>query len=40
MLDIACVFTTGGVILFYKAFVTLKFDPIDLFIKNVLVEEK
>lgn len=40
MIDIACIFTTGGVILFYKAFVDLKFDPIDLFIKNILVNER
>ena len=40
MIDVVCIFTTGGVLLFYKAFVGLKFDPIDLFIKNVLVQER
>jgi hypothetical protein len=38
MIDIACAFTTGGVILFYKAFLALEFDPIDLFIKDILVK--
>lgn len=32
MIDAVCIFTTGGVLLFYKAFVALKFDPIDMFI--------
>ena len=40
MIDIACIFTTGGVMLFYEAFIKLEFDPIDLFIKDVLVQEK
>ena len=39
MIDIACIFTTGGVMLFYEAFCQLKFDPIDLFIQDVLVSE-
>jgi len=37
MIDIACAFTTGGVILFYKAFFVLDFDPIDHFIRDILV---
>ena len=40
MIDVICIFTTGGVILFYKAFVQLKLDPIDMFIKNILVQER
>ena len=40
MLDYACIFTTGGVLLFTKAFTTMKFDPIDLLIKRVLVQDK
>ena len=40
MIELACIFTTGGVILFYKAFVTLKFDPIDVLIKKVLIQDR
>ena len=38
--DIACAFTTGGVILFYKAFILLNSDPIDMFIKEILVQQR
>lgn len=40
MIDLACIFTTGGVVLFYKAFCTLKFDAIDLLVKKILVQDK
>jgi len=40
MIDLACVFTTGGVILFYKAFCNLKFDAIDSLVKRFLVQDK
>ena len=40
MFDLVCIFTTGGVILFYKAFCALKFDIIDCLIKKVLLQEK
>ena len=40
MFDLVCIFTTGGVILFYKAFCVLKFDIIDCLIKKVLLQEK
>lgn len=40
MFDLVCIFTTGGVILFYKAFCVLKFDIIDSLIKKVLIQEK
>ncbi len=37
MIDLACIFTTGGVILFLKNFCALKFDVIDTLIKKVLI---
>lgn len=37
MLDLACIFTTGGVILFYKAFFPMKIDVIDKLIKTILI---
>jgi signal recognition particle receptor subunit alpha len=40
MLDLACIFTTGGIVLFYKAFCEMKFDAIDLLIKKVLIQDK
>jgi len=40
MIDYACIFTTGGVVLFFKAFCTLKFDALDTVIKKVLVQDK
>ena len=40
MFDLVCIFTTGGVILFYKAFCVLKFDILDCLIKKVLLQEK
>jgi signal recognition particle receptor subunit alpha len=40
MLELACIFTTGGVVLFYKAFCTLTYDPIDVLIKKVLIQDK
>jgi hypothetical protein len=38
MIDLACIFTTGGVVLFCKAFCDLKFDILDKLIKKVLIE--
>lgn len=40
MIDMACIFTTGGVILFYKAFCTMKFDVLDILVKKVLIQDK
>lgn len=40
MFDLVCIFTTGGVILFYKAFCVLKFDILDYLIKKILLQEK
>jgi signal recognition particle receptor subunit alpha len=40
MLDLACIFTTGGVILFWKVFCELGTDIVNEFIFNVLVQEK
>lgn len=42
MFDYACIFTTGGVVLWCKAFCdsTIKLDIVNLLIKNVLLEDK
>lgn len=40
MLDLACIFTTGGVILFWKVFCELGPEIVNEFIFNVLVQEK
>lgn len=42
MIDYACIFTTGGVVLWCKAFCDtgFKIDIVNLFIKNVLLDEK
>lgn len=40
MFDFVCIFTTGGVILWCKAFCDLKLDILNIFIKNILLEEK
>lgn len=40
MLDQACIFTTSGVQLFYKAFCEMKNELINEFIKNTLIREK
>mmetsp|Transcript_25080 Transcript_25080/g.28829 ORF Transcript_25080/g.28829 Transcript_25080/m.28829 type:complete len:333 (+) Transcript_25080:15-1013(+) len=40
MFDYFCIFTTGGVVLWYKAFVELKFDLINQLIKDIMIEEK
>ena len=37
MLDLAVIFTTGGILLFYKSLCPLKFDIIDKLIKNILI---
>lgn len=41
MLDFFAIFTTGGVVLWYKAFVgELKFEMLNVFVRNVLLQEK
>jgi signal recognition particle receptor subunit alpha len=41
MIDLFCIFTTGGLILWYKSFVSKEFtDLINLLIKNILLDEK
>ena len=41
MFDLICIFTTGGVVLWSKAFFSeMKFDLLNLLIKNVLLQEK
>ena len=40
MLNLVAIFTTGGVLLFYKAFDSLKFDIIESLIQNQLLKEK
>jgi signal recognition particle receptor subunit alpha len=40
MLDLACIFTTGGVILFCKTFCEIGLDFVNEFIFNILVQEK
>jgi hypothetical protein len=37
MIDLACIFTTGGVVLFYKSFCDIKFDIIDQLIRKVII---
>lgn len=40
MFEFICIFTTGGVVLWYKAFADLKLDILNVFIRNILLEEK
>ena len=41
MFEYVCIFTTGGVVLWYRAFCELKqFEMLNMFIKNILLEEK
>lgn len=41
MIDLFCIFTTGGLILWYKTFVSMKFEGlINNLIKNILMDEK
>ena len=42
MFDYACIFTTGGVVLWGKAFCEtgLKLDIVNMLIKNVLLDDK
>ena len=40
MLNLEAIFTTSGVLLFYKAFDTLKFDILDCLIQNNLAKDK
>lgn len=42
MIDYACIFTTGGAVLWSKAFcdTQYKLDVVNLFVKNVLLDEK
>ena len=36
MIDLACIFTAGGVILFYRAFISFKQEIINYLITNFL----
>ena len=39
--DFFCIFTSGGLVLWYKDFVgEAKFDILNLFVKNIILEEK
>ena len=42
MIDYACIFTTGGAVLWCKTFcdTQYKLDVVNLFVKNVLLDEK
>ena len=41
MIDLFCIFTTGGLILWYKTFVGNKFENLlNMLIKNILLDEK
>jgi signal recognition particle receptor subunit alpha len=40
MLDLACIFTTGGVLLFCKTFCEMSLEVVNEFIFNILVQEK
>ena len=40
MLDLACIFTTGGVLLFYKTFCELGLDSINDFIRQTILQDK
>ena len=41
MFDYVCIFTTGGVLLWSKSFYSdFKLDIINIFIKNILLEDK
>ena len=40
MLDLIAIFTTSGVLLFYKDFEKLKFDVLDRLIQNHLSKDK
>ncbi len=40
MFDLICIFTTGGAVLWMKAFCEIRYDIISAFIKDILIEEK
>ena len=40
MLELVAIFTTGGIMLFYKAFCVLKQDMIDILIKKILIQDR
>ena len=40
MLDLICIFSTGGAVLWWKAFCEVRTEFISQFIKDVLIEEK
>ncbi len=41
MIDLFCIFTTGGLILWYKTFVVIKFENlINNLIRNILLDQK
>lgn len=40
MIELACIFTTGGIILFYKEFSAMRYDLVDNLIKKNLINER
>jgi len=40
MIDFFCIFSTGGLILWFKQFATFNVDLINLLIRNILMDEK
>ncbi len=40
MIDFFCIFSTGGLILWFKQFVPFNVDLINLLIRNILMDEK
>ena len=40
MIDFFCIFSTGGLILWFKQFATFNIDLINLLIRNILMDEK
>lgn len=40
MFDLICVFTTGGVVLWFKAFCEIGLGEINSFVKDILINQK
>lgn len=40
MLELVAIFTTGGIVLFYKAFALIKTDIIDCLIKKIMIQDR
>jgi hypothetical protein len=40
MFEYICIFTTGGAVLWSRAFTEMKLDLLNVFVKNILLEEK